>query len=178
MISGYDNQFSPNYLNAFHHLKSEEEETQLRSQALQLSILLANFIEGMLVGTVSNSTCEEKLSVFPYPLSHHFPQYLTERTELSISHLSIHRIGSPSPLPLEPMNPSLKPGIPCYPPINPNSPSSSFESSFYPKLIYADVNATYLNELLTCLAVNGTCTIVEELLGLKTGFVSEKTRRL
>lgn len=175
VISGYDSQFPSDYLNAFHSIKSDDEEKQLREQALELSVLLSNFIEEVLTGAATNSTCEwqsvriptdSPLQVIPdIPII-----FSADQATSSTSSNSIGYINPSTFLTLEPVNPSTVPDL---------TPTAEvLHPPTLPGLKQVDVNTTYLNELLTCLAVNGTCTMMEELLGMEKGFITKKTRRL
>ena len=175
MLSGYDSQFPSDYLNAFQSIKSDEEEARLRDQALELSSLLSNFIEAVLSGTATNHSCdwqatESPTTNFPLQILPDLPIiFSADQAKSSTSSDMIGYIDPSTFLTLEPVDPSTVPEL--------SSTAEASNSPNPPGLKQFDVNATYLNELLTCLAVNGTCTMMEELLGLEKGFVTEKTRR-
>ena len=169
VISGYDSHFPPEYSNAFRLVQTEEKERQLREQALKLSLLLATFIEEMICETSSDKTSEENpieigsTSVFPdIPII-----ILHTQTKPFASQSNAHILETSTSLPFEQGHLS-----------NDQIFSTGEEFNYNITLDTGrfNVNATYLNELLTCLAVNGTCTMMEELLGLENGFVTKKTR--
>ena len=56
-----------------------------------------------------------------------------------------------------------------------NTLAASILSLLEPAIpVEAHVNSTYLNDLLSCFAMNGQCGIIEEMLGLDAGYVTSR----